>query len=270
MINILTFKLTKLDSAYNIRLTPAKSEEDPLYETILFDSGNILGKDDYILSHEFNNRVKNNDLITRFLSYCKEDDEILKIEDITKNGDNDEFYIMNPIEKDKLCNKFIKNLRSYHEILSRDHDAFNDNTINVQLYPIIVFYKNIYQGHIYAWISPVLKEYCFAMGIRNRPDTIFLRKSDPDKILNNISAYLMEGVRLFALSHNCDYVYITSPTNFMKSLLPKLGFEYDPIPFIPNIIGRSISPDINDCPNCYKLKDINKPIVNDKILYIST
>lgn len=152
--------------------------------------------------------------------------------------------------------KFLKNVRDYCEVYSRDDDAFEQKGMNVELYAIVLLVDNIYQGHIYAWLSPVNKNYCLVMGIRNRIDTIFVK----NRPIMNVSHYLLEGVRRLTLSLNAKYTIVVYPKYIMKQILPKIGFIQDKLSSF--IIGYSIGPYTFGSANCFTLADTSKSLIN--------
>lgn len=99
--------------------------------------------------------------------------------------------------------------------------------------------------------------------VRNRVDSLFTRYFENN--LKNVSHYLLEGVRRFALSKAADNFIITSPRPIMQRILPTLGFQRVSIP--TTLIGSSIAPTRSTiCSNCYKLTDMDR-ILADDILF---
>lgn len=167
-----------------------------------------------------------------------------------------------------LCEQYLRVVRSYKEVISRDVDAFNQNGFDVEIYALVAFYKSQYQGHIYFWQSPISLEYSFAMGVRNRVNSVFHR-SDPD-FLKNVSGYLLEGCRRFALFKTSKFLYVLHPVVTMKPILERIGFVNSSIN--ESLYGVSIAPydawsrlrkQDAVCPNCYKLVDILEPITEN-------
>lgn len=160
-------------------------------------------------------------------------------------------------DKTSLCKKFLKILYDYREIFSRDQDALEQKGFNVKIYAIVLLKDKVYQGHIYTWASPRDPKYIMAMGIRNRIDSVFLK----DRI--KVSTYLLEGVRLFALSLQATPV-IVQPRTIMRTILPKLGFQQT------SLDGRVIG----NCINCFSFSSVcyilqnDTPLVSDVKFFI--
>ena len=172
------------------------------------------------------------------------------------NGDNPDYKIGDDItgyikpfdlskdDADEACAKYAVVEYGIREVISRDTDALEQRHFNVELHAVVLLNKeNEYWGHIYAWVSPTEHNYCFAMGIRSRVDSILLSKVG--KTVRNVSGYLLEGVRQFALSKGCHTIIIPSPMPVMKGILTKLGFAHDQ-EFAQSlsdaIVGISIAP----------------------------
>ena len=139
--------------------------------------------------------------------------------------------------------------------------ALHYRTWNTKTYAVVLFYKGMYYGHIYAWISPVDPTKCFAIGIRARTDAVFLQDT-----LRNTSHYLLEGVRLFAKAKGCTSITIPSPLIVMQGILPKLGFKTDYPIHRDNLIktlGQGYIGRTEDetCENCYTNDNISYPFV---------
>lgn len=173
-----------------------------------------------------------------------------------------------PHERKLLCEQYLRTVRAHKEVISRDIDAFNQIGFTVELYAVVAFYKNLYQGHIYFWQSPVSLEYSFAMGIRNRVNSVFHRFDV--NFLKNVSGYLLEGCRRFALFKSSKFLYVTHPVATMKPILEKLGFVNSHIN--ESLYGVSIAPynawarfrgQENKCINCYVLADMLESITGN-------
>jgi len=218
------------------------------------------------LSINLNNQVRNNYMDLRALKFlCQESD--LNMGTIV-TIDN-EVYIkslhLSKQQKQEACQNFLQWNEDYTEVISRDQDALTYDDVRVQLYALVLIYDGVYQGHIYSWLSPYDPNYCFAMGIRNRVDSIFTRYQETN--LKNISHYLIEGVRRFALSKGTSNIIITYPKPIMEKILPTLGFER--ISIANKLMGASIAPgSFGNCTNCYQLIDILKPIATNDMIFL--
>jgi len=107
------------------------------------------------------------------------------------------------------------------------------------------------------------------MGIRNRVDSLFIKYTNEN--LRNVSYYLLEGVRRFALSKGAANIIITYPRLIMQKILPTLGFvRTEEKEISDKLIGQSIAPPsiLNYCSNCYKLSDIIKPIITNDMTFV--
>ena len=169
-----------------------------------------------------------------------------------KNGKPSYFrsYDIKSSQKREGSIKFLQWHRDYLEVFSRDHDAFTQKNFNVELYAVILLMDNMYQGHIYTWLSPQDNNYSFAMGIRNRVDSIFTKYTGEK--CNNVSKYLLEGVTPFGNENGATNIMVVHPKPIMKQLLPSLGFEKTEIS--GRIIGNGITPFSIICTNCYILR----------------
>jgi hypothetical protein len=164
---------------------------------------------------------------------------------------------------EELCNKFLTMAPGYEDTFIRDYEAIRQENFNVDIYAIVLLKNNTYYGHIYSWLSPIEKSFCIGMGIRSKIDNLFINK------LNNISSYLLEGLRLFALHYNCDSIIINEPLLSMRNILLKLNFKT--ITLSEEVIGKSLNSDegknikhgfILNCKNKLTDEDINFVIVN--------
>lgn len=146
-------------------------------------------------------------------------DENYNFEKIVKENKISE-HIRTIKYSEDLCNKFSKLKYNINEALSRDRDFYNDiPEEKYNNYPrniVILIYNNEYYGHIYCW---KVKNLCFCIGIRARIDKIFIENS-----LKNISYYLLEGVRKFAIDNNCEKICVILPIGIMPQILSSLGF----------------------------------------------
>lgn len=172
-----------------------------------------------------------------------------------------------------ICRSYLTKSDAYRELLARDADVLFKTSI--PHYCVVAFWKPphldeyIYTGHVYTWISPVDVNYCFVMGIRNRMDSTF----SPELQLRDVSSYLFEGCRRFALLKGCQHLYVTHPIDTMIPILIKKGFRQDIIEKI--LYGSSSLGGINEpppysttCHSCYKLMMIDNPLAPIDIVYM--
>jgi hypothetical protein len=228
---------------------------------------NWLSIDSLELSVSLNNQVKNNYIEFMAMTLSCEDDEYDKPFSVVtiENQVYINYFDSTLQQKEENCKLFKQREKDYLEVISRDQDALTYDHVKVQLYAHVLVYNNIYQGHIYSWLSPYNTDYCFAMGIRNRIDSIFTRHLENN--LKNISHYLLEGVRRFAISKGANHFIITYPKPIMIKILPTLGFER--LSISNKLIGQSISPgSFGNCNNCYKLIDVIKPITDYEMTFL--
>jgi len=217
------------------------------------------------LSSSLNNQIKNNYMELEALRFSCDslEPDMFTVETIN-NEVHIKTYSISKSQKAELCGNFIKRFKDYVEVISRDQDALEQYNFNVKLYAVILLYNDIYQGHIYTWISPSDKNYCLAMGIRNRVDAIFTK--DTNTYLNKVSHYLLEGVRRFALAKGSIHLIVVHPRPIMEQILPTIGFQVTRVS--PMIIGRSIAPvSFLDYTNCYQLLNILQPIINQDMTF---
>jgi len=151
------------------------------------------------------------------------------------------------------------------DIFILDDQALLQPNFNVDLYVIILIYNNLYYGHIYTWVSPVDPSYCLFIGIRNRIDSIFIKQLPIS--LANVSSYLIEAVRLFALSKGCTQMVVVYPEPIMQQILPTLGFKASNVPIY--YFGRSIltsftinPPSSFTCFDCLNYTNLTHKITN--------
>jgi hypothetical protein len=188
-------------------------------------------------------------------------------------------YYVSRKQKQEDCERFSKRVGSYFETIERDQEVFEASDWNVTTYAVVLFYEDVYYGHIYCWISPTNPEYCFAMGIRNRIDSSFIQSD-----LKNVSMYLLEGVRRFALSKGCSYIAITHPVETMINILKKAGFETTPYYDLElkgrdriitlESMGRSLggqykyfAENNQICPNCLEYKITDRTFVEELVSF---
>lgn len=176
------------------------------------------------------------------------------------------------------CSKFIPLVEAYNEVRNLDVRAIYQTYFDVELYAVVVLYRNEYYGHIYTWLSPVDPSVCCFMGIRNRVDNIFLK--DMNTQLANVSYYLVEGVRRFALFKNCNKLVVVNARRIMREvILPRLGFIKTNIPSYYTGVSINRPGPITEkqlsnpwfytgpCIFCLELEDINKPILDNGTIF---
>lgn len=258
-VRLICFKLHKTDNIFRLdeNLNPFTQPNFPVYWS---------SDDSMQLSISLNNQVRNNFMEFQAIRFSCEErvDQVFNVVTI-----NNQVYIqpfnITPQQEEETCQLFLQRCNDYTEIISRDQDALNYDEIKVDLYAHVLIYNNIYQGHIYSWLSDTDPNYCFAMGIRNRFDAIFTRYLENN--LKNVFHYLLESVRRFALSKGANKIIITYPKSIMIKLLPALGFEKTIVS--SKLLGQSLSPrSSGDCTNCYQLIDIIKPIISINMKFL--
>lgn len=263
-ISIKCFEVSKnVKNAFNVRRTDIQTGIYQKKYNINWESN-----DHYELSTTLNQQIYNEFIDIHILKMqCEDEDDKLFV--FRLNNKSKEFfdyrsYNLQPKEQKEGCNKFLKYYKDYTEIFSRDQDALSQYKFDVKIYAVVLLLNNIYQGHIYAWQSPNNKDYCFAMGIRNKIDTIFTKYEKSD--LKNVSSYLLEGVRRLTLSLGSIFTVITHPRPIMKIILPKLGFvETDVEEYL---LGNGITQKIIKDSTYYILKDMLTPIILNDINFI--
>lgn len=172
---------------------------------------------------------------------------------------------LTPEQKKEACAKFLLRINDFKEILSRDDDALNYTNILGDIYAVVLVYQGQYQGHIYTWLSPHDPTYCCAMGIRNRIDTIFTLYSGDN--ISNVSSYLFEGVRRFALSKGASHLVVPYPRPIMTKLLPKIGFVSAAVP--QSLLKSSLAPQVKVviCYLCYEYQSIITPLATNPMIF---
>lgn len=161
------------------------------------------------LNEMFKKTIQSNyDLFVYYKHYCK-----------NLNAQFYHYMINNRKYKEKtMCKKYNEAVSAYEDTFNRDFNAFyqektkGDADINV----CILFddYYN-YLGHIYCW---VVGDLCMGFGIRAKIDNFF------NKTHSNVSLYLLEGLRKFAIANNCNNIFIPDPLPNMEQILKKHGF----------------------------------------------
>lgn len=199
-ISIKCFQVSKnIKNAFNVRKTDIQAG--------IYEKKNIVNwhSNDQQIHDEFID-------INILKMQCEDKDDKLFVFRLNKK-DNDFFnyksYNLQANEQKEGCNKFLKHYKDYIEVFSRDQDALLQYKFDVKLYAVVLLVNDIYKGHIYAWQSPHNKDYCFAMGIRNKVDTVFTKYENSD--FKNVSYYLLEGVRRLSLSLGSVFTVITHP-----------------------------------------------------------
>lgn len=165
------------------------------------------------------------------------------------------------------ADNFFSAKRIYEQNLNDfDFDAFStnrtlygDEPYNVVTYAVVVLWRGVYYGHIYAWMSPTNKDYVFAIGIRSTVENWLLKGTD--RGLDHVSAYLLEGVRQFALSNGARNVAIVDPRAVMIPILLNYGFrrmELDEAEIVWEYLGNAI---ILRWGSLYIKEDLSEPIM---------
>jgi len=256
-MEVICFKLEKPENP--MKLSDPVDGELKGYITPKWDS-----MDSKLLSEDLNNQVKNNNLQAKifYISFtdsryrnklilCPVIDDEVVLDEVEITSD----------EKIELFFSSMKVIYGHLETISRDQDALNYTGITTQLYCLVAFYEGTYQGHIYSWFSKCGK-YCFCMGIRNRVDNFYLKYIG--KEVKNVSHYILEGVRKFALSKGCSFLVVTNPQPVMGMILPKLNFNKKHIEL--DETGRGLNYNCL-CSNNYQYSNINKQISKDEIKF---
>jgi len=179
-VSIKCFQVSKnVKNAFNVRRTDIQSSIYQKKHIINWSSNN---PDE--LSKTLNEQIYNEFIDIHILKMqCEDEDDKLFV--FRLNNKNKEFfdyrsYNLQSNEQKEGCNKLLKHYKDYVEVFSRDQDALEQYKFDVKLYAVVLLVDNIYQGHIYAWQSPYDTNYCFAMGIRNKVDTIFTKYEKSD------------------------------------------------------------------------------------------
>ena len=170
-------------------------------------------------------------------------------------------------EKGKRCEKYIKRADDLMDVIIRDHEVmmYEWEATN---WAVVILQNNVYQGHIYTWISLEDPSLCFAMGIRERVDRLF-----DENPLRNLSSYLFEAVRRFAIYHGCTSIVVPFPLTVMANILPTLRFNN--VPIDSSLLGTSLASAFihgkSMCESCYVNNDLHIPLVDllTHILYES-
>ena len=109
------------------------------------------------------------------------------------------------------CSKLYNCYGSHLEVLYRDSDVFNRSVSQMPYALVLLDEENNYCGHIYVWIY---ENNIYCMGIRNNVKSLFSKSK-----LKNVSTYLLEGVRRFALHFGFNDFNMMMPVSKMKFIL---------------------------------------------------
>lgn len=149
----------------------------------------------------------------------------LEFKNGTKNLSNPEDII----DRDS-CTKLNISSIGYLDVLFKDHNVFNGLVSQMPYALVLLDEENNYCGHIYVWIY---ENNIYCMGIRNNVKSLFSKSK-----LKNVSTYLLEGVRRFALHFGFNDFNVMMPVSKMKFILEnKFHFEQcsiDPKSYIFN------------------------------------
>src|SRR5690625_2651639 len=105
-----------------------------------------------------------------------------------------------------------------NEVLTGEFSKRYRPSMIPEYYVVVLLYKGEYYGHIYTWrLIGEHSDICMAVGIRGRVDLIFLGDR-----LQDLSRYLFEGVRMFALSKGCHSIVVPLPYEHMKFKLQNI------------------------------------------------
>lgn len=123
------------------------------------------------------------------------------------------------------CQKFWEISWGYDDVHSLDRSVSEELQQMQPISVVVVTHNGQYAGHIYVWIAPTDPTLCLMIGIRNRVDNVFIR-GYPD-YLPNVSLYLLDGCREFALRHGATRLAVVYPLHVMVSILTRLGFQQE-------------------------------------------
>jgi hypothetical protein len=165
---------------------------------------------------------------------------------------------------DKKSDKHVAQV----DVFYRDVAAFKQEDFDTIPYANVLIHNGEYYGHVYTWTSDKHFGTCYVEGIRARVDSHLLKGTD--KELSNISHYLLEGIRRFAICNGCYDVMIISPFRVMENILTELEFE--PMEVLDYTIGSSIRGiskiDEGFMTSVMYMDDVVTPYVETKIEYI--
>ncbi len=225
MAKVISFPLSKVKQPFQIRKR--------------YTVDNILSANfstnmtSYELSEQFNRQVIMNAFNFKLMKNECDDIQDGKYKDkLFKFIGQDEIYQYNLTDENliKACDKFTKAFFeiSHMDTLSRDDDILNNISEFKNLHVIVLLdMDNEYNGHIYAWISPVSQS-LICIGIRSKIDMIFSRAEG--KGIYDVSKYLLEGARLLAINFKLDNIIIPKPLSRMQVILDRVGFQTQIIP----------------------------------------
>ena len=222
--------------------------------------------DPYDLSVSLSNQARNNLMIYEAIGVsCDEylsgeSTDVFTVETDEDEGVYTKTFDMSDRDKLAACTSFNSRSRDLMEVLSRDQDALSlTEGMDLDIHACVLLVGGAYQGHVYVWLS-ASGEYCFIMGIRNRIDSVYTKYTGEQ--FKNVSYYLLEGARRFAVEKGASKLFVVYPKPIMKRLLPNMGFR--PSKVLASDIGKSISPPSYGmwCTQCFEYDDIGLPITN--------
>ena len=151
-----------------------------------------------------------------------------------------------------------------NDVLSRDHDILNHISDFKSVYAIVLLNNySEYIGHIYSWISSDMKT-LFAIGIRSRPDMVFLRSIDMG--MKNVSYYLIEGVRQLANKLGVDSIIVPKALRNMYMILTtKMNFLPEKVDVSMLKFPSSLYNPYDKTTNILIRRDLKKPITSKRI-----
>ena len=154
--------------------------------------------------------------------------------------------------------------KAQNDVLSRDHDILNHIDDFKAVYAIVLLNNySEYIGHIYSWVSPDMKT-LFSIGIRSRPDMVFLRSIDMG--MKNVSYYLIEGVRQLANKLGVDSIIIPKALRNMYMILTtKMNFSPEKVDVSMLKFPSSLYNPYDKTTNILIRRDLKKPITSEPI-----
>lgn len=111
----------------------------------------------------------------------------------------------------------------YEDVQAIDNVVSNHIEDMQPISVVVAVYNKQYSGHIYVWISPTDPKLCLMIGIRNRVDNVFILGSRD--YLPNVSLYLLEGCRKYALQQGSTRLAVIYPLSVMIKIITVLGFQ---------------------------------------------
>lgn len=264
MATILTFPVIK-DEYFT-------TKQYKFYEEIQYIPWDDIKRDIISLNQALRDQIGANYLnFIRLYNQCekKEDHNITTIIQGADNSPDGQNIIKNyPINQEmikNICQKFHRYSDDTIDVMRRDVLAINQRDFNVEIYAVVLINNNQYYGHIYTWMSPTNNNVSIAMGIRGRVDNLFLREIG--EALPNVSSYLLEGVRRFALINGATKIIIPYPLDVMGRILPTFGFRLALPPPPDSIIGNSLAPHHGSCRRCSILDNLQSSLIDKEIHY---